>query len=83
MLLVALPFGLFFHVLASIIAFNLIRRCALGAHAKCPIVCRIITYIVAFVPAVLAEFLHIRLTPVSFAALFIFGVGFVGWSSAF
>jgi len=74
LLLLALPFGLFFHVLASIIAFNLIRRCALGTHAKYPIVCRIITFIVTFVPAILAEYFGFRLTIVSFIGLCIFGI---------
>ena len=73
-LLVALPFGLFFHVLVSIITFNLIRRCAMGAHAKYPIVCRIITYTVWFGPAVLSVFFAFRLTPVIYIGLFLFAV---------
>jgi len=71
-LLVALPFGLFFHVLVSIIAFNIIRRCAMGTHAKYPIVCRIITYTVWFGPAVLSGFFLLRLTPIMYIGLYMF-----------
>lgn len=74
MLLVALPFGLFFHVLASIIAFTLIRRCAMGAHARYPIVCKIMMSFVVFTPAILAEFFHISFTPVAFVVMYIFGL---------
>ena len=74
MLLVALPFRLFFHVLASIVTFDLIRKCALGAHAKYPIVCRIITYTVSFGPAILAEVFSVRLAPIAYVALYLFGV---------
>jgi len=73
-LLLALPFGLFFHVLASLVAFNLIRRCAMGAHAKYPIVCRIITYTVLFGPGVLSGILGFRLTVIAYVGLYIFGI---------
>ena len=71
-ILLALPFGLALHVLVSIIAFNLIRRCAMGAHAKYPIVCRIITFIVWFGPAILAVFFMLRLTLIAYIGLYIF-----------
>jgi len=73
-LLAAVPFGLFFHVLTSFIAFNLIRRRAMGAHAKYPIVCRIISYTIWFSPAILAVIFSFRLTPLVSAGLYIFGV---------
>lgn len=73
-LIAALPFGLFFHVLVSIISFNLIRRCALGTHAKHPIVCKIITYTVWFGPAVLADFFALRLMLITYVALYIFSI---------
>ena len=72
-LLIALPFGLFFHVFTSIIVFNLIRQCAMGAHAKYPIVCRIFTYTIWFGPAILSEFVHLRLSSIHYIALYIFG----------
>ncbi|MCL2398960.1 MAG: accessory gene regulator B family protein [Defluviitaleaceae bacterium] len=72
-LLIALPFGLFFHVLTSIVAFILIRRCAMGAHAKYPIVCRIVTYTIWFGPAILSEFFFFRLTIIHYVGLYIFG----------
>jgi len=74
MLLVALSFGLFFHVLTSIIVFNLIRRSAMGSHAKYPILCRIITYTVAFGPAILAVYFALRLTAVPLTVLYAFSV---------
>lgn len=73
-LLVAIPFGLFFHVLVAIVAFILIRRCAIGAHAKYPIVCRIITYTVWFGPAVLAGIFSFRFTLIHFIGLYVFGI---------
>jgi len=71
-LLIALPFGLFFHVLTSIISFNLIRRCALGAHAKYPIVCRITTYTIWFGPAVLAVFFSLGLNIFAYLIMYMF-----------
>ena len=73
-LLIALPFGLFFHVLAAVVAFGLIRRCAMGAHAKYPIVCKIITCTIWFGPAVLAGIFHFRLTISVYIVMYIFGV---------
>lgn len=73
-LLVALPFGLFFHVLVSIVIFNVIRSSAMGVHARYPIVCKIITYIVWFGPAVLAVFFQMNFTPIIVIGLYIFGL---------
>ena len=73
-LLVALPFGLFFHVLTAIISFNLIRRCALGAHAKHPIFCKITTYAIWFGPAALAGIFLISFAWFAYIALYIFGL---------
>jgi len=74
-LLVALPFGLFFHVLTAIVAFTLVRRCALGAHARYPIVCRITTYTIWFGPAVLAGIFSLSFSWIAYIGLYI--VGFV------
>jgi len=72
-LLVALPLGLFFYVLASIITFSLIRKYAMGAHAKYPIVCKIITLTVWFGPAVLAGVFAFSFPWIVYVGLYIFG----------
>jgi len=61
LLLIALPFGLFFHVLASLAASMILRGPAGGAHAKYAIVCRIVSFFQAFIPALLGELFADRL----------------------
>jgi len=74
MLLAALPFGLFFHVLAGIISFTLVRRCAMGAHARHPTICLFTTVVVVYGPAVLAEQFSLGFMLIPFVGLYIFGI---------
>lgn len=73
-LLLALPFGLFFHVLVSIVVFDRIRKCAMGTHAKHPIICRILTYTVWFGPAVLSVIFSLRFVPIVYIGLYAFSL---------
>jgi len=73
-LLLSLLVGLFFAVLASIITFMVLRGCACGTHATHPVICRIVVFAVAFIPAVLAEVYAVKLVTVIFAVLYLLSV---------
>lgn len=52
-LILALPFGLFFHVLIALVSYNLLRRYAGGVHAKYRTACITSSVAIMFGPAVL------------------------------
>jgi len=73
-LLVALPFGLFFPVLASVAVAMILRGCAAGTHATHPIICKIAAFAMAFTPVILAEVFALRLTPVVALVIYLLSV---------
>jgi len=77
--LVALPFGLFFHALAAVLSVRLIRSRAGGTHARHSYVCRITSFVIVFLPIILAVAFPVVLSPLvfllyplGFAALFVY-----------
>jgi len=76
-LAVALPFGLFFPVLASLVTSMVLRGSVCGTHATHPLICKIAAFALAFTPAILAEFFGLRLTPIAIAVMIVFSVALV------
>ena len=79
LLLIALPFGLFFYVLASLVTSMILRGPAGGAHAKYAIVCRISAFFQAFIPSILgvmfaAGLFAIWYIPFIVAGMYIFSI---------
>jgi accessory gene regulator B len=73
-LLIALPFGLFFLVLASLVTSMTLRGCTGGTHAAHPIICKLSAFAIAFTPSVLAGVFSLKLLPVGFAVFYLLSV---------
>jgi len=72
-LLVALPFGWFFSILASLVTSLAMRGCVCGTHATHPLVCKIASFAVAFTPVILAEVFALRIVPVAAIIMYVLG----------
>jgi len=73
-LLLSLPFGLFFPVLASLVTSMVLRGCVCGTHATHPLICKITAFVLAFAPAILAEFFDLRLGLFVLVAMYLFSI---------
>jgi len=76
-LLIALPLGWFFPVLASLVTSMALRGCVCGTHATHPLICKITSVVLAFTPAVLTEVFAIRLVPVAALAMYLVSIALV------
>ena len=71
-LLVAIPFGLFFLVLTSLMTSMVLRGCVCGTHATHPLICKVVVFILAFAPAILADVFTLRLIPATVVIMYLF-----------
>jgi len=79
LLLIALPLRLFFQVLAALITFAIMRGPTVGAHANHPLICKLVTFLVVFIPSILGVLLADRIfafefTPLIVVILYIFAL---------
>ena len=74
LLLMAIPFGLFFHVLASLATSMTLRAHACGAHANHALVCKIAAFALAFIPSIISVVFAVSLMPVVVVLLYLFAV---------
>ena len=73
LMLVALPFGLFFHILAAVLVIRMMRFRAGGVHARYSIVCWMTTFAYAYIPTGLAVGFSLSLSPTAFLILYVVG----------
>lgn len=73
-MLTALWLGFVLPVLASLITSMPLRSRACGAHANHPLVCKIISFVLAFTPVVLANTLNLGLTYITVAVMYLLSV---------
>jgi len=76
-LLASLPFGLFPLVLASLVTSMVLRGCVGGTHARHPVVCKVTTFVLAFVPAVLAGVFAVRFVLAIIAVIYLLSLALV------
>ena len=73
-LLVSLPFGLFFPVLASLVTSMVLRGYTCGTHATHPLICKATSFVIAFTPAILAVFFADRLALIAIVVMYLISI---------
>lgn len=73
-LVIAWWLGFILPVMASLMVSMPIRSRACGAHANHPLVCKVVSFMVAFIPVLLASTFHLRLTYIFIAVVYLLSI---------
>ncbi|MCL2857078.1 MAG: accessory gene regulator B family protein [Oscillospiraceae bacterium] len=76
-LLVSLPFGWFFPVLAAVTTTMVLRGCVAGTHATHPLTCKIAAFSMSFIPVILAEVFGLTVVPIAILVMYLLCVALI------